>query len=628
MNQPPLAGHSNWVKKATSPALVFALSLSLGALVRASYFNATFALDEVYFLEDIGLVRNGRLEFTSYLLTLNGGYLHLLAKLQFYALWYCFGLNPDVHQMTIALAHAISATCVFLLVRHYLARGPSHDAESVVTASSIEASKSDLSTSASLGAWVASLMWASLAVGGYDNTFLLIGSGEQAVSIMWLTLAMCFVTQCHTHPIKSSIGMIFCATCSSLTWGLGLSMAPALLVQYYVLEFPSRSPHESRWKWLLMWAGVVGVISALHIALRAMVQEPSSAGELTWNMPWRFLVQYAVSLGNLIGFSHAQAGNAIALKLALALGLLAVAVFKCTNSRRLLSVFLVATVGYVATLVIFRADRDLFDGRYLFVPSLLWCVSCGIILAGLYDSFGTWGRKSLVACVALAAFFFVYHQRAVAGAARAQFDEYLTVTAETLDGYSSLIERLEEHAERSGEVVRLPDFPIVVPPNFFPTYFPFSAWVAVSRKSPPVGIELVQADKMTPAEIEEAAVFLDGVGSLQSRQAAHALRTVVQDTRSLIWLSEFAKQNNTTISLPNFTFAYPELELSFPVSQCLSNAFQPSLPSLRVLSAGEAPSTDFLAQLEQLESTGNSEAATWVAMLRQLSDSPQPIPPR
>lgn len=464
-------------------------------------------------------------------------------------------------------------------------------------------------------------MWASLAVGGYDNTFLLIGSGEQALSIMWLTLAMLFVTQCRTHPLPALIGMVFCVACSSLTWGLGLTMAPAVIVQFYLLEFPHFRPRAARWRWFSMWAAVVGVMVILHLALRALVHEPSSAGALSWNMPSRFFVQFAVSLGNLVGFSHAQAGSATPVKLVLALGLLATALCHGKNSRRVVTVFLAATVCYVAALVVFRADRDLFDGRYLFVPSLLWCVSFGIVLGGLYQHWGSWKRQSLVACMVLAAFFYVYHQRVVAGAARAQFDEYLTITAETLEGYNSLIDRLELQSQLSGEVVRLPDFPIVVPPNFFPTYFPFSAWVAVSRKDPLRGVELVQADELSATEIEAAAEFLDSVDSLQSRQAAHALRTVVPDTRSVLWLAEFAQQQRTTISLPNFTFAYPELQLSFPVSQCLSNAFKQSPSSLRVLSVGEVPSAELIGELERLESQGNSEAATWAALLRRFVNS-------
>ncbi|CAL1125615.1 unnamed protein product [Cladocopium goreaui] len=451
-------------------------------------------------------------------------------------------------------------------------------------------------------------MWATVAVGGYDNVFLLIGSGEQAPCIMWLTLAMLCVTQCQAYPVWSSVGMVFCLACSSLTWGLGLAMAPAVLVQFYLLESPSLRSSGLRWKWFLMWAGVVGLIALVHLVLRAVNQDPTTAGAMAWNMPWRFVVQFAAAFGNLIGFSHSQASSSIALKVTLVTLLLAAAFFYGGNSRRVLCVFLAATVGYVAVLVVFRADRDLFDGRYLYVPSLLWCVVAGVFVGGVYRHRRALGRKLLVACVMLAGLLHVYHQRAIAGEARAQFDQYLTITEETLEGYKALLVQLEQQAQLSGNAVRLPDFPIVVPPNFYPTYFPFSAWVAVVRDELPQGVELLEPDELTPQEIESAATFLESLDLLQARQAAHALRTAVPDSRSLMWLSEFAQQHEIVILVPNFTFAYPELNLSYPVIQCLSNAFDQSLPGLRVVSVDDVPKAELSQQLELLEASPDREA--------------------
>lgn len=631
MDQPPLTVRSFENKPSVfSAAAVFVVSLVLGVVVRASYFNATFALDEIYYLEDIGLIRNGRSDLGTYLFTLYGGYLHLLAKLQFYLLWSLFGLNPVAHRVTIALAHAVSATSVFLLLRHYLLKSSSNEvlgkatehSSEIPSNSSIDGPAMDRTASASVAAWVAALMWASLAVGGYDNPFLWIATGEQALCLMWLLLAMVFVTLCQTHPIISSIGMVFCAACSSLTWGLGLALSPALAVQYYLLEFPYLRHSVARWRWFGLWVGVVGLIALLHLALRALLQEPSSAGAFAWNMPWRFVVQFAVSLGNLIGFSPDQGGSAVALKLVLSSGLLTAALFSGKNARRIVLAFLVGTAGYLAVLVVFRADRDLLDGRYLFVPSLLWCVCIGVVLGGMYQHQGSRGKKTLVAGLILAGFFYLYHQRTVAIAARAEFDQHFTITAETIEGYNLLIDQLEQHAQLSGNVLRLPDFPIVVPPNFFPTYFPFSAWVAVASKDPPSGVELLRADELTLDEVEAAAAFLDSLATPQARQAAQAIRTVVPDTRSLIWLSNFAEQHETIISLPNFSFAYSEMNLSFPVMQCLANAFDQPLPSLRVLPVGQAPAAELKSHLELLNSCGDPQAPPWVTLLSRFAESP------
>lgn len=610
-----------------SVAVVFCLGLFIAYLVRRAYFDATFVLDDIYYLEAIGLTRLGRSSIWDYLLALHGGYLHILAKSQFYVLWKLFGLNPVPFRIAIAVAHGISAACLFVLIRHYLRKNSSTvqqkaDAPETPEVLSEVHAPAVQRNAILLAPWVVSLMWASLAVGGYDNVFLFIATGEQAMCIMWLTIAMIFVTQSRQHPMLAGAGMAVSMIASGLTWGLGLSMAPAVAVQYLLFERTNDQTKKLPWRWLGLWMLVVFAVVFAHLTLRSMREEASSMGVLNWNMPYRFLEQFAVSLGNILGFMHEQAGDSTGIKFFLAAVLLLAAACMGQNARKLLAIFLVATSCYVAVLVVFRADRNLYDGRYLYLPSILWCVCLGLVLDGVYRLSPAWAQRGVLVVVAILGIAFISHQRSVAHEARTRFDKYFTTTAEALAGYALLTDTLEQHAAKTGYVMRMPQFPIVVPPTYFPMYFPYDAWVAVSRSRPPAGLVIASPGDLTLDESQAAAQFLDQLGQPQAQNAAQAIRTVGPDIQNLIWLSEFATEKGITIRLPDFTYAYPELELTFSLSQCLLSTFEPPLNSLEVVPKNSVGDEELQELVRLLKTSREPQAANWAAFINRLSSSP------
>ncbi len=604
-----------------SVAIVFCLALFIGYLVRRAYFDATFILDDVYYLEAIGLTRLGRSSIREYLLTLHGGYLHVLAKSQFYLLWKLFGLNPVPFRIAIAAAQGISAACLFVVFRHYLSNNglPVQQAGTGPDVLPDDTAPEAKQNAILLAPWIVSLTWAALAVGGYDNVFLFIATGEQAMCIMWLTIAMVIVTQFRRYPLVAGLGMALCMMASTLTWGLGLAMTPAIAVQY--LLFERANNQRTKVPWLGLWLLVVSAVVLLHLALRATHQEPSSMGELNWNMPFRFVEQFAVALGNMLGFMHQQAGDSTGIKLTLAAALLVTTACMGQNARRLLAIFLVATMCYVAVLVVFRSDRNLYDGRYLYVPSILWCVCLGLVVDGLYRRSPAWSRRGVLLAVAIAGIAFFSHQRSVVLEARAQFDEYFSATEEALEGYSLLTDALEQQAEKTGFDVRMPLFPIVVPPTYFPMYFPYDAWIAVSRSTPPPGLSIESPGEISPNESQAAAQFLDQLSLPQAREAAQAIRTVGPDIRNLLWLSDFATEKGITIRLPDYTYVYPELDLRFSLAQCLYSSFATPLPSLEVVPKSSVEAEEILKLVALLGTNPAPEAAAWVAFLQQLDPS-------
>lgn len=153
-------------------------------------------------------------------------------------------------------------------------------------------------------------------------------------------------------------------------------------------------------------------------------------------------------------------------------------------------------------------------------------------------------------------------------------------------------------------------------------YFPYDAWVAVSRSTPPAGLVIASPGDLTLDESQAAAQFLDQLGLPRTRNAAQAIRTVVPDIRNLIWLSGFATEKGITIRLPDFTYAYPEIELTFSLSQCLQSSFEPPLNSLEVVPKNSVGDEELRELVRLLKTSREPQAANWAAFINRLSSSP------
>ena len=189
----------------TGLLLVVALT-SVGMLTRSSYLSATFVLDDIYYLMEIGLIRIGRSNLGSYLLGLHGGYPHILWKLQFYGQYLMFGDLPVPWRVVIFSIHGVSAACVFALLKKYAASTPA--------------------------ACVGALTWAAIAVGGYDNPFLHIVAGEQVVCIAFVLLSMVCVARCGIRSTVLTAVLMCCFMVATvLTWGVGCAMLPAIVLR-------------------------------------------------------------------------------------------------------------------------------------------------------------------------------------------------------------------------------------------------------------------------------------------------------------------------------------------------------------------------------------------------------------
>ncbi len=512
-----------------SALIVFFISWLGGLLIRDSYSDLFFVLDDFDILAQIGLLETGKLSWKSYLLWPVGANPMPVWKFVAYMEWKLFGLNPWWWHLFIGGIQACSASLLFLLLRHYQ---PSHP-----------------------GAWIGSLLWGLSAIGQMDNPMILLCCGNFVLAITWLLLAMNFVPRFVADPNwKHALVLFGSVTMSLMTWGVMVALVPVLLLQFVFFEW--RPLKDKRTFILWVAAGSIPCLVAFVVQVNAMLSfvgndDRQRVFELA-NMLQLTVAQFGVSFRHLfLDWVPIASPLIIGSASLIVVGLYSLAnVFRVPFTRLILLFFYIAatflvltTIGGIET----TFSRALKMGHYHYIPILFWCVTVGVAIEQLALRVGP--REKWIQCVCGTIILLVYAfgQIQVARRTETEFNHVFAGTIADYKDMQRLLENLSTDAD-AGDPLLIPDFRVPVPTND-PVYFPLSAFAKVSLPHELEHARVLPCNQVPGNQVAEVIERLKDSSNPVAAACLDNLKQSVEMVGLLEWLSEFAAQQKTQIAL-------------------------------------------------------------------------------
>ncbi|MGE0534426.1 MAG: hypothetical protein AB7O68_05595 [Pirellulales bacterium] len=600
--------------------------------------------DDLNFLQELGMARTGRITWFEYALGSHGPHLMPLWQTAFWLEATIFGMDFWKWRIAISVLHVLTAVMAYALLRRYLLTG----------------------TAATLAA----TLWAiGTASGGLDNPLLWIMCGHYSLSLLGLLVAMYCVAGAGSQSGGLRVaGNYFAGFTAIGAWSTVTFAWPAVLLQI-VLSYPRLKPRFPRW--IVAWSTVfvVGMLSVAFIVSvsggervnrLALGEAFLRTGAILTNSLATITLERAPELGWLTtemkshpldhplqaGYQrlaaihlgrgwagtrfgwHGLQTNAVVAAVVASLvvllvrgrvrwGVLAVTWGGC------LSLALITSLGGSARSVQECAQY----GRYLYYPTLAWCVTLGVAIDSLLSRpavqrlLARRGARLSLSLVTVLAFTMVLvHQRYAAGYSREVFDWLAHDTSEDYQSQLGLIEQLgalEGQATASLEVV---DYPAkVTAPG--KDYWPASALAAAC--TPGLRIRFIPCSKADESQIRETLRILDKVDSPAARQVAATLEPFVQQVQLLLWLDDFAKDERIQVRLPRMKVNAGER--SFACSELLASERTTSGQGV-VCDHFSRPMTPEELQIlrQKLGQRSDPRAGIWLSI---LPPAPGPAPP-
>lgn len=513
-----------------SASIVFCISWLGGLFIRGPYSDLFFVLDDFDILAHIGLLETGKISWKSYLLWPVGANPMPVWKFVAFLEWKLFGLNPWWWHLFIGAVQALSASFLFLLLRHYQ---PSH-----------------------FGAWIGSLLWGLSAIGQMDNPMILLCCGNFALAIAWLLLAMIFLPHFVADPNwKHALGLFSSVTMSLMTWGVMVALVPVLLLQFVFFERRQMKDKRSLTWWVAAWS--IPCLAAFVIQLNAMLalagNEDRQRDFDLVNMLQLTVAQFGVSFRHLfldwIPNSSPLVIGSVALTV---VGLSSLAgVFRVPLTRLLLLFFYVAatfliltTIGGVDT----TFSRALKMGHYHYIPILFWCVTAGVVVEQFVLRVGPrqmW-LQGVCGIVILAAYAFGQIQ--IAQRTESEFKQVFTGTIADYHDTQRLLVDLSAESDRESPVI-IPDFRVPVPSND-PVFFPLSAFAKVSFPQGLANVRILPCDELPDDNVAQIIERFEGSSNPVSAACLDNLRQTIKMVHLIRWLSEFTAQQDAELPIP------------------------------------------------------------------------------
>lgn len=576
--------------------LVFLIAFAAHVFVTWNYLDAPFIVDDLYYLRDLGLIETGQAHWTDFWLAPHSGYLHAFWRLEFNALWRLFGADPSAWRLSLGVIHAFTAVLVFHLLRIH-GIGP-------------------------VAAWSASLLWGGAAIGMPENPFLHLMSGEQTVSLFWVLLGMWFVARKDSlGSILALPGMAACVFISLMTWGVAASFAPVILVQWILLDAGSSRSRAERAGWSLVflfaWFGTL-LLHLLILGTQILQGWGTSSLAPGFSSAVSGVMLFLASLENLMPWAAFVAGC----HWLLALPILVFVAVRCrkldATTRKVVAVFLAIALGFVAAVVLFRSGGEMQQGRYLYLPTLFWCVAIGCIIDA--PTRGTSppppARRIRMAGAML---IFLVGQRTLATSARMDCDRHFAVTSTAIDDYVNLFRELARRPP-NGPVV-IPDAPLLLPPHMA-GYFSVSAFVCVFKPEGNESLVIVPADRFLDEHADSLASILGTSNNPAAISLTASIEQVVPDLRLLSDLESKLRENHQLLRLGRTTLGYPALGLELDMHEAFARGLHRLPESLDF--TGESSPDGWRELLSTLEPLKTERSEIWsqgiLASLRLASE--------
>ena len=586
-------------------AIVFLIIAgAVGQLVRFPFLGGPLFADDFDFLAGTGLVRNGRWPFSSFMIAPAGPHPMILWRIIYYLQFLAFGASPASFRVVIGVVQAFSGLALFALLCRYLNNRSA--------------------------AWFGGLLWGLSAIGGWDHPLSFMLCGFIAWGNLWLLLGMFCITRlpASTGPLWPAL-LALATTLAMLSWGILVAVLPALPLQYVLLEHRAGLAKRRILGWALAWLIPMMTVGALQVAMilpevgRAERQRDFSPLDVAMRVCGQLsMVAGNLTYGHTVDPSDEPLWPKTLVAIAVTCG---AAVVVRGQALRFVAVLAALTLLYLTLADTGGSEIEFANvvtsGRYLYLPTMLWCCVLGAAADGLAAAWPKrsipWRRSGVVAGTMLLAAYAV-HQYGVASSARVLFDDIAFNGMERLQAQKQLLLDLARAARTAGTTLRVPDLPVLVSPpsHLLWTVSTFEAALLPGRLE---GLEVVPVDRCAQADLKRTLSALQNLNTAMARSWAELLVVSWEDFRALAWLAEFAEQSGEPVRILKFWMQHGDIMYSIDQVQAWGLS-RPSTP-LQIVTDEQAFRHDLPGLLVRLERSPAPQARTWLASLRAFAPS-------
>jgi hypothetical protein len=509
------------------------LSAVLGFLVRQCYLSVPGVHDDRTIEWLIGEQRLGRLSWRDMLTTSQSGQVVLLGLLEYRALLDVFGQHSNAFGLHLHLAHSLTAGAIYLLCRTRMGW---------------------------FGALVASLFYASLAIGRWDNTLLWRANVEIALAIpCWVASLWGMERYRQSGAIGWAMVSLGSMAGALAHWNVGVLLLPSLLLLWWCPGEPAVRQGNSLWLW--GWVGLV-LLGMVIVGRGISAAEQGIPHDGTRIGRWLFAAStgpslFAVVAGDLIGWGARGLGSeGLFFKWMTLLTLVLFGLGIATRPARwLVGVVCISVVGYATAVAWMRADLGsdivLTSGRYYTLPLLSLSLFVGAGLDGLnrwitIDSVRRCGALILVFLAGL----HLHHQREIAFEAERQFGSLWSGPLASYEMHQRVLRDLAEKTSPAHPIL-MADLPLDIPP--VPRPYALSTLAAVMQHELQGRIECRPIASLSLAEwgpARQRLVERSAVSDSTARDWLSLIRVAQEDARALVWLERRARDRHRVVRIP------------------------------------------------------------------------------
>lgn len=536
MTQPPASD-----RRATYElGLVFGLALFVGSLVRHDYWHADFAWDCRYAELFLGLVDTDRMSVANFVLQPWEAHWFPLWNSIYYLLWRVFGLQPLAWRFVAEVWQALSVTALYGLVQFYFQRR--------------------------LGAFVAALLWASVAIGHWDDPLLYISSNNYVGAMAFFLWAMYAQTQIvGPHAWAWSVAAACCALTSFGLWGISWTWSPVLVLQVLLLR--QQMPRELRPGAALVAISMAPIVVWGFLSVTVFLLTRTS-GSIPSFVPGqavgRAMAQLVTSMGHMVGPTLILVPRShLWWEFLLGAAIVGLACLHLT-ARPLIALLLLLSLLHLTLVNLYRPgytlEGSLAQARYLYIAWPFWCVA----LSAAFTLWSFWQRHSVWAigiCLGLA-LPIAAHQGIVARAALASFEQRWNQASAVCQQKRDLLRLLAEEQSSSDDPLILADIPIWIPP-VYNRYFPLSALHAVCDDEGAEHLTIVPAAWLTDDQVRHIYATLAQQSNPSAARWANLTLLVYGDARALEWLDDLLGQEKSPPPVPDMWRMYDQMHVRY-----------------------------------------------------------------
>lgn len=589
-------------------ALIVVLCVGTVFATHAAYLDAFATNDDLYLQLEMGYVATGHTSLATYAANDYNGQLFPLFKLMYYAAWRAFGLAPEPWHAANLLAHAASAVLLFWLLRN----------------AGLHA----------FAAAVGGLLWASAAIGRWDNPLIWICGGAIVWSTMWLLAAIGIATRPHGNGSRASAtGMALVLTASMTTWGVMGMLSPLVPVARWLSGAGSTGRPPGWLRWFIAWGVPVVAFGLWQAAVARSSFRAPPAYSVRANLAEASFFEPAIRAGmqmlaSLSGVtlcidSAQQEGKGLIVGAVLAVAVLAGLWRAPPIGRRLALLLLAGAAGYLIVAHAMRTDvtrtEALAWGRYRYLPTLAWCAALGVAVGSVTGRERRGGRIAALA-VTLVLLAIIAANRRLAVATAADFRRVRGPLHEVYQANVRLLDSLNSMGNRRGRTLRFPQIPVDLPP-VRNVQFPLSSFIALKRRHGLPGIQVVVAERLQAADVRRVQAALGSLSNPRARQWSALVRDAVHTQGLVVWLSRFARANGLVVRLPRemaVQLGPRSNRLSFTLAQFIADGFASPPDRIEFVSPAELPQDGVTRTVRLLGESNDPRAGYWLTVFRRL----------